>query len=590
MTDSQSQTTPGTDAPIDPPLVELPIETHDSGFYDGFSRAVTIPSKIIVTLIIVWAMFSAGSEMLFGAPAEEIFGKSAEQVLAAANTTIISQFSGWYVFLVAALIVVSLVLALIPQIGSLRMGDPGEKPEFSRFSWFAMLFGAGIGIGMLTFSTGEPLAHFQTNPDVIVGKVDGLSAENVRSAYLYTFLHWGFGAWCTYALVGLGIGYVAHRRGLPLTIRSSLAPLFGKGMSGVFGHIVDIVAVVATILGVAYTMSLGVQQFIAGLFRLTGAQWLMVGEAGSEVASNSAIVIALIILVGASTISALSGVGRGIKWLSNINMALSIALLVLFATVGSGLYALELLGVGIWDYLVNLPQLSLTLFSRDGTEAADALVDWQLGWSVSYWAWWIAFAPFVGMFIARISRGRTIREYVLGVALVPSLMCFVWMALAGGTAIDLELSGAANGTIVGASMADQLYATLSVLLSPAVMTVVSALVVVLLMTYLITSADSAILIINTINGAGEDEGSRRFHILFWGLALAFIVGSMLIVGGVEAIRITMILGALPFSFVLVAMCVSICKAVVLDLIRKRHGVPTTASACEAWSGAVSTPD
>ena len=577
--------------PIDPPIVELPIDTHDRGFYDGFSRAVTIPSKIIVTMIIVWALFSAGSETLFGASAEEVFGASAEQTLAAANSTIISQFSGWYVYLVAALIVISLILALVPQIGSLRMGVPGEAPEFSRFSWFAMLFGAGIGIGMLTFSTGEPLAHFQTNPDVIAGKVEGLTSENVRPAYIYTFLHWGFGAWCTYALVGLGIGYVAHRRGLPLTIRSSLAPLFGRGMSGVSGHIVDIVAVVATILGVAYTMSLGVQQFVAGLFRLTGAEWLMVGaSSGEQAASNTAIVIALIALVGASTLSALSGVGRGIKWLSNINMTLSFALLALFATIGSGWFALELLGVGIWDYFVNLPQLSLTLFSRDGTEAADALVDWQLGWSVSYWAWWIAFAPFVGMFIARISRGRTIREYILGVAMVPSLMCFVWMALAGGTAIDLELSGVADGAIVGASMADQLYATLSFLLSPAVMTIVSALVVVLLMTYLVTSADSAILIINTINGAGEDEGSRKYHIIFWGMALAFIVGSMLIVGGVEAIRITMILGALPFSFVLVAMCISICKAVIFDLIRVRHGVPTTAEACENWDGKVSVAE
>ncbi|MEM6475421.1 MAG: BCCT family transporter, partial [Pseudomonadota bacterium] len=582
MAEPQSTPLSDNDAPIDPPIVDLPIDTHDKGFYDGFSRAVTIPSKIIVTMIIVWALFSAASETLF----VSIFGESAEQTLARANTSIISQFSGWYVFLVAALIAVSLVLVLVPKVGSLRMGEPGEQPEFSRFSWFAMLFGAGIGIGMLTFSTGEPLAHFQNNPDVIAGKVQAMTAENVRPAYLYTFLHWGFGAWCTYALVGLGIGYVAHRRGLPLTIRSALAPLFGKSMSGISGHIVDIVAVVATILGVAYTMSLGVQQFVAGLFRLTGAEWLMVGDAGSEVASSSAIVIALIALVGASTLSALSGVGRGIKWLSNINMTLSFALLALFATVGSGFYALELLGVGIWDYLVNLPQLSLTLFSRDGTEAADGLVDWQLGWSVSYWAWWIAFAPFVGMFIARISRGRTVREYILGVALVPSLMCFIWMALAGGTAIDLELNGSANGAIVGAAMADQLYATLEVLLSPGVMTVVSVLVVVLLMTYLVTSADSAILIINTINGAGEDEGSRRFHIIFWGLALALIVGSMLIVGGVEAIRITMILGALPFSFVLVAMCASICKAVILDLKRKRHGVPTTAQACEDWDGSV----
>ena len=212
-------------------------------------------------------------------------------------------------------------------------------------------------------------------------------------------------------------------------------------------------------------------------------------------------------------------------------------------------------------------------------------MQWQLDWTIFYWAWWIAFAPFVGMFIARVSRGRTVREYVLGVILVPSLMCFVWMAIVGGTAIDLELSGVAQGAIVNSGISDQLYATLAVLLDPNVALLVSVLVVVLLMTYLVTSADSAILIVNTINGAGEDEGRRRYHILFWGAALAFIVGSMLVLGGIDAIRITMIIGALPFSFVLALMAIAIIKAIVFDLIRKRHGVPTTAEACVEWAAA-----
>ncbi len=567
--DTVSGTSAPTSAPIAPPLVDLPIGIHDSGFYDGFSRAVTIPSKIIVSFIIMWAIF---------------FPVNALETLGAANTSIISLFGGWYIYLVAALVVVCTLLALIPQSGGLRLGAPDEKPEFSRFSWFAMLFGAGIGIGMLTFSTGEPLAHFANNPDIIRGQMEPLTEEAVRPAYLYTFLHWGFGAWCTYALVGLGIAYVAHRRDLPLTIRSSLAPLFGKVMSGPAGHIVDVVAVVATILGVAYTLGFGVEQFVAGLYRIGMGGWLMTaGDDGALAASNAGIITALLVLVGASTVSALSGVGRGIKWLSNLNMGLSFALLALFATVGSGLYGLKLLGVATWDYVITLPQQSLARFISDGSEVGDALVSWQLGWSVSYWAWWIAFAPFVGMFIARISRGRTLREYVFGVAMVPSLMCFVWMALVGGTAIDLELSGAAGGAILAVPMADQLYATLAVMLGDGVALLVSGLVVVLLMTYLITSADSAILIVNTINGAGEDEGSRRYHIFFWGIALAFVVGSMLILGGIEAIRITMIIGALPFSFVVLLMMVSIVKAIVFDVVRKHHGVPTTAEACEEWN-------
>ncbi|MFL0355966.1 BCCT family transporter [Erythrobacter sp. GH1-10] len=549
-------------------MTELPIQTHDRGFYDGFSREVTIPSKIIVSLIILWAIF---------------FPVSAMETLEAANSTIISTFAGWYVYLVAGLVVVSFALALVPQSGRLRIGAPEEKPEFSRFSWFSMLFGAGIGIGMLTYSTGEPLAHFSNNPDIIRGLVEPQSVEAVRPAYIYTFIHWGFAAWCTYALVGLAIGYVAYRRNLPLTIRSSLVPLFGSTMSGKAGHVVDIVSVVATILGVAVTMGLGVEQFVAGLHRVGLGDWLVAADGTS---STSAIIVALLVLVGASTISALSGVGRGIKWLSNLNMGLSFGLLILFAIFGAGFWALELLGVGLWDYFRTLPANALTLFGSEGGEVGEALVQWQLDWSVFYWAWWIAFAPFVGMFIARISRGRTIREYLLGVALVPSLMCFVWMALMGGTAIDLELSGAAGGAILDTGISGQLYATLEVMLNPGFALVVSSLVVVLLMTYLVTSADSAILIINTINGAGDDEGSRRYHILFWGAALAFIVGSMLILGGIDAIRITMIIGALPFSLVVFAMAISIVKAVIYDLIRKHHGIPTTAQGCEEWDGQV----
>ena len=546
-----------SDRPIDPPLIELPINTHDRGFYDGFSRAVTIPSKIIVSVLIMWAIF---------------FPVRANETLSAANDTIISNFAGWYVYLIAALMAVCLGLALWPASGRLRIGMEGEQPEFGRFSWFAMLFGAGIGIGMLTYFTAEPLAHFANNPQIIDGSVEPLSQAAVRPAYFYTFMHWGFAAWATYALVGLAIGYVAYRRNLPLTIRSGLAPLFGLKLTGLWGHVIDIVSVVATILGVAVTMGFGVEQFVAGLARLEVADWLL-DEDGSS--SALAVVLSLFVLVGLSTLSALSGVGRGIKWLSNLNMGLSFALLALFAVLGVGFGGLELLGVGLWDYARGIVPASLTLF-EGGTPMRDALVQWQLDWPVFYWAWWIAFAPFVGMFIARISRGRTVREFLFGVILVPSLMCFVWMAIVGGTAIELELSGVAGGRIVEAGISDQLSASLSVLLSPAMADVVSGFVVLLLLTYLVTSADSAILIVNTINGAGESEGQRRFHIVFWGGALAFMVGSMLILGGIDAIRITMIIGALPFSFVVAMMGIAIVKAIVFDLRRKRHGVPTTA--------------
>ena len=544
---------------LSPPLCDLPITTAEGGFYHGFNKLVTISAKVIVAALILWAI---------------LFPIQAGETLAVANETIIRDFASWYVYLVAFLMLVAIVLAILPQSGTLRLGAPGEKPEFNRFSWFAMLFGAGIGIGMLTYSTGEPLSHFANNPATIQGQVDPLSAETIASAYRYTFIHWGLAAWCTYALVGLGVGYVAYRRGLPLTIRSALAPIFGLRMSGFWGHLVDLVAVVATILGVAVTMGIGVEQFVAGLSRLGMGDWLLNDEGTS---SAPAIVVALVVLVGASTISALSGVGRGIKWLSNLNMVLSIVLLLVFLLFGIGIAGLVLLGTATFDYLLALPVDALTLWTPDGTEAGDALAQWQLDWSVFYWAWWIAFAPFVGMFIARVSRGRTIREYVLGVALVPSMMCFIWMAMAGGTAIELVLSGEDGGAILAAPMSDQLYATLSTLFDPAIAGILSGLVVLLLMTYLITSADSAILIVNTINGAGEDgedRTERRHHILFWGAALALVVGSMLILGGIDAIRTTMIIGALPFSVVVALMAVSILKAVLFDVRRKDAGIET----------------
>ncbi len=555
MSDSGDMARPSMST-LEPPLRDLPISTADSGFYNGFNTWVTITAKIIVSVLIVWAV---------------VFPVHASETLALANETIIRQFASWYIYLVAFLIAVCLLLALVPQSGSLRMGAPGEAPEFSRFSWFSMLFGAGIGIGMLTYSTGEPLAHFQNNPDIIRALAEPASASAVPSAYEYTFLHWGLSAWATYALVGLAVGYVAYRRNLPLTIRSALAPIFGLKMSGHLGHFVDIVAVVATILGVSVTMGLGVEQFVAGLYRLGFGEWL-VNDAGT--ASDWAIVLALALLVGASTISALSGVGRGIKWLSNLNMALSFLLLAVFLLFGAGLYALELLWSGTVDYIISLPTATLAAWQADGTPTGDALAQWQLDWSVFYWAWWIAFAPFVGMFIARISRGRTVREYVLGVILVPSLMCFIWMALAGGTAIELELAGTAGGAILAAGISDQIFATISALADPAFATILSGLIVLLLTTYLITSADSAILIVNTINGAGEDEGAGRRHIIFWGAAIALVVGSMLILGGIDAIRTVMIIGALPFSVVTALMAISIVKAIVFDVMRKRHGVET----------------
>jgi choline-glycine betaine transporter len=286
------------------------------------------------------------------------------------------------------------------------------------------------------------------------------------------------------------------------------------------------------------------------------------------------IIVALLVIMGASTLSVLSGVGKGIKWLSNINMGLSFFVLTFFLIFGSTVFGLTTLFVGMWDYLISIPGNIFTVWAKDGTEVGDSLAGWQGGWTIFYWAWWIAFAPFVGVFLARISKGRTIREYVLGALIIPAIMCFVWFALVGGTAIDLELSGVAAGAIVDAGQADQLFAMLAVILSENLAYIMSVLVVILLLTYLVTSADSAVLIINTINAGGDEGPKSRPHIMFWGAALALVVGGLIVAGGLSAIQTAMVIGALPFSLVMVLMGISLMKAIYNDVRREKHGLQT----------------
>ena len=539
---------------IQPPLTDLDIKTEDTGFYEGFSKFVTLGSKISLGLLIIWAA---------------VWSEQAGNVLNNIKGFISANTGAWYMYVMAFYIVVCLALAIWPATAKIRLGGEDSKPEFSSFSWFSMMFGAGIGIGMLTYATGEPIFHFGTNPDVIQGYAEGSTADNVRAAYKWSFLHWGFSAWGCYAIVGLSLAFFSYSRGLPLTIRSGLTPLLGRSLEGPLGHIVDIVSVIATILGVSVTIGYGVSQFASGVFNITGASWLM-GEDGNP--TVPAMLMALIIVMICSTMSALSGVGKGIKWLSNINMGLSFFILAFFLVFGSTIFAFKALFIGLWDYLVALPAMSLTVWKGDGVEdsVATQLAGWQGGWTIFYWAWWIAFAPFVGLFLARISKGRTIREYVLGAMIVPSIMCFVWFAFAGGTAIDLTLNGGAGDQITGAGLSSQLFAMINYMLSPAMATLMSMVIVVLLLTYLVTSADSAVLIINTIAAAGDASQKGKVHIIVWGTILTLVIGVLLVAGGLSAINTAMIIGALPFSAVMALMGISLFKALIRDGMREKE--------------------
>lgn len=536
---------------VKPPLTELEIKTAEDGFYSGFNQFVSVLSKVLIGILIVWAA---------------AFPDWAGSVLKGINGFLSANFGSWYMYVMAVYVVACFALALWPSTGRIRLGQAGETLEFSNFSWFSMMFGAGIGIGMLTYATAEPIYHFATNPDVIRGLAEGGTEEAVRSAYRWSFMHWGLSAWGCYAITGLVFAFFSYTRGLPLTIRSGLAPLFGNKLSGPLGHLIDVSAVLATILGVSVTIGAGVSQFSSGLFNITEAGWLIDAEGGPTIAG---MIFSLVIVMGASTLSAMSGVGRGIKWLSNINMGLSFFLLAFFLIFGATMFSLKALFVGLWDYLLAFPSMIVTVWQDDGTEVGSALAGWQGGWTIFYWAWWIAFAPFVGLFLARISRGRSLREYVFGAMIIPSVMCFVWFAFVGGTAIELELNGTAQGQIMNAPISAQLFETINIMLSPALATAMSVVIVILLLTYLVTTADSAVLIIKTITAAGDQERHSRMHIMVWGGALTLVIGVLLVAGGLSAINTAMIIGALPFSFVLGLMVLALFKAVIRDGMRKR---------------------
>jgi choline/carnitine/betaine transport len=526
------------------PNQSVSINVEQQGFYQGFNIAVAALPKVLIVALIIWVGLSPQ--------------RAGEQLLALQLWST-SSFGGWYIYVTAFFTLACLFLALWPRTGKVVLGVAGEEPEFSMFTWLSMMFGAGIGVGMLTYSTAEPIFHFASNPDTIRGLSTGMDADNVRNAYKWALLHYGLTPWACYGVVGISLGYLCYSRGLPLTIRSGLQPLFGSSMSGALGHLVDIAAILATLIGLGVTIGYGVSQFASGLFNISGMGWI-VDSSGAP--TLTAQIVGLVIIVGASCLSALSGLQRGIKWLSNINMGLSIFLVLFFVLFGATLFAIKSFGFAIWDYLIALPSMSTTVWNNPDTEVGAALQSWQGAWNIFYWAWWIAFAPFVGLFLARVSRGRTVREYVLGAMIVPSLICLTWFTFVGATAIDLELSGAAQGAIVGADISAQLFKTINLMLSPELAIALSVVVVTLLLTFLVTSADSGILIINTLASGGSQAQKQAAHIIIWGVIFALLVGVLLAAGGMDALRSAMIIGALPFSLVMALMTVSMVKALV----------------------------
>jgi len=456
----------------------------------------------------------------------------------------------WF-FLLAGNIFVLFCLALVvTPLGGIRLGGKDAKPDYGYAGWFAMLFAAGMGIGLMFFGVSEPISHFSSSVAegagspgswAPLGGAAGDPQAAVRLGMSATIFHWGLHPWAMYAVVALALAFFSYNRGLPLSLRSAFYPLFGDAVWGWIGHIIDTVAVLATIFGLATSLGFGATQANAGLNFLFG------------VPDTEATKIILIIAITAvATTSVVRGLDGGVKIASEINMVLAFLLLVFVLLVGPTGELISGFFSGLGAYASNLPALS-NPFGR-----SDA--NFSQGWTAFYWAWWISWSPFVGMFIARVSRGRTVREFIICVLLIPSLVCVLWMTTFGGTALHQIVADGYTGTKDAATEL-----RLFTMLSQLPLTQITSLIgIILVIVFFVTSSDSGSLVIDTITAGGKTDGpmpQRVFWCMFEGLvAIALLIG-----GGLTALQAMAVTTGFPFAAVLLLMCVSIWKGLRAEL-------------------------
>ena len=470
-------------------------------------------------------------------------------------------FGGYYVVVLCITLVASVYL-MLGRRGRIRLGEDDARPEFRTFSWLAMLFSAGLGIGLLFFSIAEPMGYFDSaepqgypmNPHADRVGAEAMDESRAVHALRVTYFHWGLHAWSLYVVTGLCLAYFGFRKKLPLTLRSALHPLIGERIHGPIGHGVDLLAVFGAVFGVATSLGLGVRQMAVGLGVLFGVEPTVVTQ---------------MVLVGGisaiATLSAVSGVARGVRVISEWNIYFSIVLLSLFLFLGPSAWLAELLGRSAGSYLWHLIPMGVWVADTAGHTA------WQSAWTIFYWGWWIAWAPFVGLFIARISRGRTIREFTLGTLFVPTAAGMVWICLFGGNALHLELTAAEGVGTAGilelvraGDLEAALYGTIAGLSGLSwLVWAMSALATLLLATWFITSSDSATLVIATMLSMGDTQPSRGLRV-FWGAAIGTVAAVLLLAGGLQALQAASVAAALPVSVVLLAILVGVVKSLLGD--------------------------
>jgi len=342
---------------IKPPFTDLNIRRQAQGFYEGHSLEIALISKGIMIALVLWAL---------------IFPANANGTLGSINGQLLEIFNQFYVIIVGLFFFFLIIVAILPGTGRRVMGASGEAPEFSNFSWFSMMFGAGLGVGLMVFATAEPLGLWGSNPVILAQAAEANTEAALQSGYRYTFLHYGFHAWAIYVVTGLSLAYYAYTRKMPLTIRTALTPLFGRAMNGFLGHVVDVLGVVATILGVSVTIGFGISQFIDGVYAITGMEWIMDLTGDAPKPSTVGLIAGLIVIMGLSIISAVSGVGRGVKYLSNLNLVLSLILLLTFVIFGSFLFAMTTYATAMVDYVLNFLSLSFEAYGPQSSAAFDA--------------------------------------------------------------------------------------------------------------------------------------------------------------------------------------------------------------------------
>ena len=523
------------------PALDLPLEEHPAEEPQRLDTIVFGVTAAIAIGFVLWGFLSTST-------------------LSSASTAGLGWVvhnMGWLFSLVASGFVLFVIWLAAGKFGRIPLGRDDEQPEFRTVSWIAMMFSAGMGIGLMFYGVSEPLSHFVKPPP---GTGAAGNPQALQNAMATTLFHWTLHPWAIYAVVGLAVAYGVYRKGRSLLISSAFAPLLGeRRANGPAGRVIDILAIFATLFGSAASLGLGALQIGSGLEIVTG-----LGKAG-----NGVLVAIIVILTVCFILSAVSGVSKGIQYLSNINMVLAVVLAVFVFVVGPTVLILNLVPTAVGSYFDDLAMMS----ARTDAAGGDAMQKWLSGWTIFYWAWWVSWTPFVGMFIARISRGRTIRQFVTGVLLVPSVVSLVWFAIFGGAGIDMQRKGtdlAGQATAEGSLFAMLHHMPLS--------TITSVVVMLLVAIFFVSGADAASIVMGTLSERGTLAPSRK-TVIFWGAATGAVAAVMLLVGGEDALsglqNIT-IVAALPFLVVMVGLAIALVKDLSSDPLIVRREIAVAA--------------